>query len=1089
MSMLDDAIADDLIASLTDVDPVAAHLRVLRGGSDLVLTIAHRGAPITLSQAVPLLEQLGVSVVDQQRHDREPTAQAVPVWADTYGLAIADPAPLRQAAVAAEFERAFRSMLRGQVEADGFNRLVLAGLSVEQATVLRALAAYLRQVSPAHSLAATAGALSANGAIARALIGYFEARLDPDQLLATTADLQARQDAIIALLADVSSLADDRVLRSVLRVMTAIVRTNYFQPPDGARAATLAFKFDPSLVPDLPAPRPTHEIWVYSPRVEGVHLRSGDVARGGIRWSDRRADFRTEVLGLMKAQVVKNAVIVPTGAKGGFVVKQPPSDPDAMRGEVEACYRLFIGSLLDVTDNVVNERVVAPIRTVCRDGNDPYLVVAADKGTATFSDIANSIAVGRGFWLGDAFASGGSAGYDHKVMAITARGAWESVRSHARVIGRNADTEQLSVVGIGDMSGDVFGNGLLRSDQLRLIAAFDHRHVFVDPDPDPSRSFTERVRLFALTRSSWADYDTALLSAGGGIWPRTQKSIALSAAGAAALGLPLAVGSEGISLAPAELISAILRAPVDLLWNGGIGTYVKATDEREGDIGDHANDAVRVNGSELRCAMVAEGGNLGLSQRGRIEYALCGGPEQRGGLINTDAIDNSAGVDCSDHEVNIKIVLAGAVTSGQLSITERDEFLATMTDEVAAQVLADNVAQNRALSNARTQAPMLLDVHRRYIAHLAADHHLDRDLEALPTDRQISERHGAGRGLTTPELAVLLAHTKIAGIGAVLDSSVPDDPFLRRELFEYFPVAMRERFAPQIAGHRLGREIVATAIVNRMVNTTGISSGFRVAEQTGASMAHVCAAHVVAAELLDANRWWREVESLEAAVAEQVQTALLLTLRTMIERATMWLLTHRSRTRPIGESVAELHDSVAAALEHLAETVAGEDRSDVEAQTSALTTAGIAPSLATRAALWPLAHVAFDVADVAGRCGYDVALAMEVHELIGDRLGLDWLRRRIEDLPRNDRWQTQGRFALRQRLDDEHRELCASVIGSADDPGEGVDKWRRWELANSAALERATTTISEVRALATTDLTSLLVCVAALGDLRKAPGR
>jgi glutamate dehydrogenase len=1089
MSMLDDAIADDLVASLTDLDPVAAHLRVLGGGSELVLTIAHRGAPITLSQAVPLLEQLGVSVVDQQRHDREPTPDAIPVWADTYGLAIADPTPLRQSAIAAEFERAFRAMLRGQVEADGFNRLVLSGLSVEQATVVRALAAYLRQVSPAHSLAATAATLAANARVTRSLLGYFEARLDPDQPAASNQELQARHDDIVAQLTDVPSLADDRVLRAVLRLMTAIVRTNFFQPPDGQRATTLAFKFDPSLVPDLPAPRPAHEIWVYSPRVEGVHLRSGDVARGGIRWSDRRADFRTEVLGLMKAQVVKNAVIVPTGAKGGFVVKQPPTDGDALavRNEVEACYRLFIGALLDLTDNVAGDRVVSPVRTVCRDGHDPYLVVAADKGTATFSDIANSIATQRGFWLGDAFASGGSAGYDHKVMAITARGAWESVRSHARALGRDADHDRLRVVGIGDMSGDVFGNGLLRSKNLCLVAAFDHRHVLVDPNPDPARSFAERERLFALSRSSWADYDTALLSTGGGIWPRTQKSIALSGTGAAALGI--ANGGAGISLTPAELISAILRSPVDLLWNGGIGTYVKATEERDADIGDHANDAVRVNGADLRCAMVGEGGNLGFSQRGRVEYALSGGPDQRGGLINTDAIDNSAGVDCSDHEVNIKIALAGAVAARDITVSQRDDFLAAMTDEVAEQVLADNIAQNRALTNARTQAPMLLDVHRRYIAHLAAEHHLDRDLEALPTDRQIGERHGAGRGLTTPELSVLLAHTKIAGIGAVLGSALPDDPHLARELIDYFPAPMRDRFAAQIAAHRLRREIIATAVVNRMVNRTGISSGFRVAEQTGASVAEVCTAHLVAAELVDADRIWTEVEALDGLVAEPVQTDLLLTLRTMLERATLWLLTHRPRNRPIGASVAELQSAARTVLDRLGETVAGEDRPDVASRAASYRASGVPEPLAEAASLWPLAHVAFDVADVAGAGGHDVSLVMVIHEMIGDRLGLDWLRRRIEELPRNDRWQTQGRFALRQRLDDEHRELCSSIVGAEQDLGPATERFDRWVVRNGPALDRATATITEVRALAATDLTLLLVCVAAVGDLGNTPRR
>ncbi|MGD9796256.1 MAG: NAD-glutamate dehydrogenase domain-containing protein, partial [Acidimicrobiia bacterium] len=926
-----------------------------------------------------------------------------------------------------------------------------------------------------------ASALSTHPDIARALVRRFEHRLDPTTAM-TDAAAREERDAIVASLGAVTSLNDDRILRALLSLIDAVVRTNYFQRDGGGQPrATLAVKLDPSRVPDLPLPRPAHEIWVYSPRTEGVHLRGGDVARGGIRWSDRRADFRTEVLGLMKAQLVKNAVIVPTGAKGGFVVKQAPADPDGLRAEVEACYRIFIGALLDLTDNLVGGQVVHPLDTRIGDGHDPYLVVAADKGTASFSDLANAIALERGFWLGDAFASGGSAGYDHKEMAITARGAWESVRSHARTLGRNADAETLTVVGIGDMSGDVFGNGLLRSSHLRLVAAFDHRHVFLDPSPDPAASFAERQRLFDLPRSSWADYDSALISPGGGVWPRSAKSVPLSAQVRAVLGIDAAT----TELTPDELISAVLRAPVDLLWNGGIGTYVKATEERHGDVGDRANDAVRVNGRELRCAMVAEGGNLGFTQRGRVEYALAGGANGNGGLINTDAIDNSAGVDCSDHEVNIKIALGAAVADGEISEAERNMLLASMTDDVAELVLADNIAQNRALANARQQSAPMIDVHARYVRSLVTEGLLDRELEFLPTDRQMGERHAAGRGLVGPELAVLMAYTKIADIADVLRSTLPDDPFLERELFAYFPPQMRDRFTSGIRSHRLRREIIATAIVNRMVNRAGLSSDFRLSEQTGATVAEVVAAHIVAADLFELERHWSSIEALDGTVDAAVQVELFLRLRRLIERAVLWLLTHRRSPRPLSEAISELAPGVRLVVGMLSDIVAGEDRDDLLRAGQQFRDAGLPAELADIAAAWPLAHVTLDVVDVAvtrRRAVHDVA---SVHELVGDILNLDWLRRRLDALPRNDRWQTQCRHALRLQLADEHRALTAMVFAEAPSTALPDDLVSGWQGRHRRSIDRAIAVLGEVRALATTDLSTLTVCVAALADIRR----
>ncbi|HTC80752.1 MAG TPA: NAD-glutamate dehydrogenase domain-containing protein, partial [Acidimicrobiia bacterium] len=581
------------------------------------------------------------------------------------------------------------------------------------------------------------------------------------------------------------SLDEDRILRSFLALVQATLRTNWFRTSEAGHP--VAFKLDPAQVPDLPLPRPRYEIFVCSPRVEGVHLRGGRVSRGGLRWSDRREDFRTEVLGLMKAQMVKNAVIVPVGAKGGFVMKRPPAAPsggtadrDAVAAEVAACYRDFVSGLLDLTDNIEGGEVVHPPAVYAYDGDDPYLVVAADKGTAMFSDLANSIADEYGFWLGDAFASGGSSGYDHKKMGITAKGAWESVRRHFRDFGIDADTAPITVAGIGDMSGDVFGNGMLCSRALRLVAAFDHRHVFLDPDPDPERSAAERERLFNLPRSSWADYDPAVISAGGGVFPRTAKSIPLSPEVRAVLGV------DAEALRPADLVKAVLRAPVDLLWNGGIGTYVKASTETHGDVGDKANDTVRIDAPELRARVVGEGGNLGLTQRGRIEFALAGG------RINTDAIDNSGGVDCSDHEVNIKILLDTVVADGEMTVLQRNRLLAEMTGEVAAMVLRDNYDQTGALATAAAQAAPMVDVHARYLRKLESEGGLDRAVEFLPSDEILAQRRSAGMGLTTPEFAVLLAYTKLDVVSHLLGSDACEDPWFERELTAYFPEPLRD---------------------------------------------------------------------------------------------------------------------------------------------------------------------------------------------------------------------------------------------------------------------------------------------------------
>ncbi len=814
------------------------------GRGEARLKVFRIGSPLSLSQVLPMLSSMGVEVVDERPYQLEglPRQSFIYEFGLRYGRSL--PAGARDL-----FQDALHAVWNGHNEIDGFNALVLgAGLTWRQATVLRAYAKYMRQGGTPFAQDYIEDALRNNVDITRLLVQLFESRFAPGrEPLAFDAEARvAKVDEIEGRLAraldDVASLDHDRILRSYLTHIRATLRTNYFQSDAEARAKSyISFKLEPSAIPELPEPRPKYEIFVYSPRVEGVHLRFGPVARGGLRWSDRRDDFRTEVLGLVKAQMVKNTVIVPVGSKGGFFAKNlpDPSDRDAWLAEGVACYKTFISGLLDITDNLVGGQTVPPRDVVRHDGDDAYLVVAADKGTATFSDIANGVAKDYGFWLGDAFASGGSVGYDHKAMGITARGAWVSVQRHFREMGVDCQTEDHTCVGIGDMSGDVFGNGLLCSEHTRLVAAFDHRDIFVDPTPDAASSFAERKRLFGLPRSSWQDYDKSLISEGGGIFPRSLKSIPLTPQIVAALDIDASI----TSMTPAELMKAILQAPVDLLWNGGIGTYVKSRGETHAEAGDKANDAIRVNGEDLRVKCVGEGGNLGLTQRGRIEYATSGG------RLNTDFIDNSAGVDTSDHEVNIKILLDRVVVDGDLTGKQRNELLASMTDEVATLVLRDNYEQNLALANAAANASGLLHVHEDWMKKLERDGVLSRELEALPTSREVRRRLERDGSLTVPELSVLLAWTKIVLADELLASDLPDDPFLRTDLFAYFPTKMRQGYRAQMEAHPLRREIIVTQVVNDLVNGAGMTYWPRLAGETGATAAELVRANFVAREI------------------------------------------------------------------------------------------------------------------------------------------------------------------------------------------------------------------------------------------------
>jgi glutamate dehydrogenase len=1052
---------DDL--TLTLYQPLEAPSGVLRA------KLFRSGSPLALSDMLPVFENMGVHVADERPYEVTPRGRR-PAWIYDFGLTYSGDGELEADRVREAFKDCFVRAWRGDVEDDGYNRLLLrARLTWREITVLRAVAKYLRQAGTTFSDSYVERALVGHPQLARMFVDLFKARFDPAHSDPEAADRIAQQveQAIDA----VESLDEDRILRSFLAVLRAMLRTNYFQrAAEGGPKLYLSFKLDPSSVPLLPLPRPQFEIFVYSPRTEGVHLRGGKVARGGLRWSDRREDFRTEVLGLMKAQMVKNAVIVPVGAKGGFVVKRtPPSDGrEAMLAEVERCYRTFIRGLLDVTDNIVGGEIAPPPDVVRYDDDDPYLVVAADRGTAALSDVANGIAREYGFWLDDAFASGGSTGYDHKKMGITARGAWESVKRHFRELGRDVQNEDFTVVGLGDMSGDVFGNGMLLSRHIRLVGAFDHRHIFIDPDPDPAKSWEERRRLFEQPRSSWDDYARELLSEGGGIYPRTAKSIPLSPQARATLGI------EQETLTPAELMSALLRAPVDLLWNGGIGTYVKASRELHADAGDKANDAVRVDATELRCRVVAEGGNLGLTQAARVEYAL------GGGRVNTDAIDNAGGVDCSDHEVNIKVLLDGIVADGDLTPKQRNELLLEMSGAVADQVLRDNYEQTETLSLAEAQAASMLDVHARFIGSLERARVLDRELEALPSDEEIADRSGDSGGLTRPELATLIAYSKLDLYRELLDSDVPEDPYLAAEFEAYFPSPLPERFGEQMRKHRLRREITATQVLNHILHGGGTTFTFRLREETGARASDVARAYTVAREVFQMRPQWAEIEALDNRVPADIQLEMLLEGRRLVERGTRWFLRNRRRPLAIAEAVSQFVSGAAVLYDSMPKLLGAPDAEPLARRADELAEAGVPGSLAVRVASLPTMFAALDIVEVARETGLDVESVAGVHFRLGSHLELHWLRDRIVALPRGDRWSALARAALRDDLYSLHRALTAEVLRRGAD----VDAW----TADNPGVERYLATLADVRLGRTFDLTTLPVVVREVRHLIGTPG-
>ncbi|MFE7187550.1 NAD-glutamate dehydrogenase [Streptomyces erythrochromogenes] len=1063
--------------ALSLYEPVGA------GPGERRFKIYRAGEQVSLSAVLPVLQRLGVEVTDERPYELR-CADRTNAWIYDFGLRLSagdlgDDARER-------FQDAFAAVWNGQAENDNFNTLVLsAGLTWRQAVVLRAYAKYMRQAGSTFSQDYMEDTLRNNVHTTRLLVSLFEARMSPVRQAAGSELVDAMLEELDGALDQVASLDEDRILRSFLTLIKATLRTNFFQADSaGEQHSYVSMKFDPQAIPDLPAPRPAFEIWVYSPRVEGVHLRFGKVARGGLRWSDRREDFRTEILGLVKAQMVKNTVIVPVGAKGGFVAKNLPDpsvDRDAWLAEGIASYKIFISALLDITDNMVAGEVVPPRSVVRHDEDDTYLVVAADKGTATFSDIANGVAEAYGFWLGDAFASGGSAGYDHKGMGITARGAWESVKRHFRELGHDTQTQDFTVVGVGDMSGDVFGNGMLLSEHIRLVAAFDHRHIFIDPTPDAATSYAERRRLFELPRSSWADYDTSLISAGGGIHPRSAKAVPVTAQMRAALGIEAGV----TKMTPADLMQAILKAPVDLVWNGGIGTYVKATSETHADVGDKANDAIRVNGSDVRAQVIGEGGNLGLTQLGRIEFARSGAGGE-GGKVNTDAIDNSAGVDTSDHEVNIKILLNAVVADGDMTVKQRNKLLAQMTDEVGRLVLRNNYAQNTALANGSAQAPSLLHAQQRFMRRLEGAGLLNRELEFLPTDRQIRELLNNGKGLTQPELAVLFAYTKITTADELIVTELPDDPYLRRLLFAYFPAALGDKFAEQIDAHALRREIITTILVNDTVNTGGSTFLHRLREETGASTEEIVRAQLAAREIFGLADVWDAVEALDNKVAADVQTRVRLHSRRLVERGTRWLLNNRPQPLQITETIAFFGERVAGVWAELPKLVRGADLEWYQLVMDELTGEGVPEELAAKVAGFSSAFPTLDIVAIADRTGVDPLGVAEVYYDLADRLDITQLMDRIIELPRADRWQSMARASIREDLFAAHAALTADVLSVGNGASTPEERFQAWEEKNAAIIGRARTTLEEIRGSDDFDLANLSVAMRTMRSLLRA---
>jgi glutamate dehydrogenase len=1048
--------------------------------STLHFKLFYPDEPLPLSDVMPIFDNLGFRVIGEHPFEVLDYSGKT-VWIhdftlQTHGGAVVDIHRIRPI-----FEDLFRKVWHGEAENDAFNRMLLSSyMSWREIALLRTYARYMRQIRISNSQTFISNTLVNHVNLTRTLLEYFDTRFNPERFQSPGKSEAAQQKLELefnAGLDGVENLSEDRVLRLYLELMQATLRTNYFQPDaKGLPKPYISVKFDPSGIPDMPLPRPMFEIFVYSPRVEGVHLRGGKVARGGLRWSDRYEDYRTEILGLVKAQQVKNAVIVPVGAKGGFVAKQLPdsSDREAFQTEGIAAYKTFIRGLLDITDNLVDAGIQPPENVVRQDDDDHYLVVAADKGTATFSDIANGLAADYGFWMGDAFASGGSNGYDHKKMGITARGAWVSVERHFREMGINPAVDEFTTIGIGDMGGDVFGNGLLCSEKTRLVAAFNHIHIFIDPQPDAARSYKERKRLFEMPRSAWTDYDTKLISKGGGVFSRNAKSIPVSPE------MKKLLGIKSDRVPPNMLITHILKAQADLLWIGGIGTYVKGASESHADVGDKANDALRINGSELRCKVVGEGGNLGITQLGRIEFAL------KGGRLNTDFIDNSGGVDCSDHEVNMKILLNRAVAMGDLTGKQRNILLEDMTDDVAALVLKNNYRQTQALSIASNDTATRLEEYRRLMNTMESEGKLNRSLEFLPDDETLNERKLVNKGLTKPELSVLISYVKGDLKQTLIDSSLPDDPLLAGEMYKVFPKKLNQKFSKELGEHQLRREIISTQIANDMVNHMGITFVERLSQSTGADAASIALAWIIARDVFRVDSWWDKIEALDYHVSAQLQMELMQDLMRVIRRAVRWLLRNRRAELNIQSHMERFADGVWAITSGLPDYLGDQARADWEKRHDALIQAGVPKDLASVLAGTGYLYSSLGIIEAREATGMPLKAVANLYYDLGDRLDLNWFADAIAALTPNSHWQALARESFREDLDWQQRALTTGVLQTAEKPENIAESIETWELNHQSMIERWNTMLSELKGVREPEYAMFSVALRELLDLAQA---
>lgn len=1001
----------------------------------LHLRVFQYSNPIPLSDIIPMLENMDLRVIEEHPHEFF-LEKKYKVWINDFTIVYKREKRVDIQKIKDIFQEAFIKIRLGLCENDGFNKLILgAQLSWHKITMLRAYAKYLQQTRFRFTQTYIENTLANYPQLTDLFVELFEERNSPKRTSSLKKQTQLESD-IKANLEKVASLDEDKILRAFLSLITATLRTNYYQFKE-----YLSFKFDSSLVPDLPLPKPLYEIFIYSPRFEGIHLRGAKVARGGIRWSDRREDFRTEVLGLMKAQRVKNAVIVPSGAKGGFVLKAlpPQATREVVQKEVVDCYKSFIRGLLDLTDNIKNNKIIHPMHVVCHDDADPYLVVAADKGTSTFSDIANGIAKEYNFWLGDAFASGGSAGYDHKKMGITARGAWESIKRHFHELKINFQQDDFTVVGIGDMSGDVFGNGMLYSKHIKLIGAFDHRHIFLDPNPNALKSYEERKRLFKMSGSSWEDYNAKLISKGGGVYRRSSKSISISSE------MKKILDIQDNTLSPNELVSALLKAPVDLLYNGGIGTYVKASIESNADVGDKTNDYCRINGNQLRCKAVGEGGNLGFTQLARIEYAL------NNGLINTDFIDNSAGVDCSDHEVNVKILLNG---DQELDEKKRNQLLSSMTNEVASLVLEDNYNQALVISFSALTNANQITLYQAYIKELEAVGGLDRSVEFLPDDKKLLERKASSQAITRPELAVLLAYTKIYIKQEILKSDLPEDPYLKEIVATAFPSKLEKSFGAQMQKHRLHREIIATQLSNKIVNEMGITFFYRMQTESGSSIPEIIRAYVIASNVFQTPALQAVIESLDFKIPITLQYELFQHIQHLINLSTRWFLQGNRSKGDLPTIINNYAGNLTTLKELVPSLMSGSTKVYLDTLAGQFVQAGLSQELAHQIATYRALYTILNISEVAKQHRLDLVKTARVYFEVGGYFNLVWFRDQIATDTREGYWNTFARLSLRDELD-VLQKLLTVVLMTFDKKEQDIQRLlAHWSALNTRAVER-----------------------------------